>query len=220
MPPPPPAKGERAADFYFGFRVDDSQVAGSPRAEVVRAALREQLAMVCAVGLPDDMLAFFRRVPIRIVAPSGVFQFTPGYYEGREKSVQLSTSFPLAGHKPILLHELFHAYHDQKMPGGVDNGAIIGFYGKGKAAGAYAASSHMLDNQREFFACSVTTYLFGVTAQEPFFREKLRATQPEWFAYLKNLCGPGAGGYAGSLTQTPPALGVATGDAPTSPARN
>ncbi|HEY8967109.1 MAG TPA: hypothetical protein VIM58_11725 [Candidatus Methylacidiphilales bacterium] len=217
VPDAPAAAPAVPVDAYMGFRVDDSLVAQTPRAELLRAALREQIAMVLAVGLPDEVTAFFRRVPIRVVPPSGQFQFTPGYYEGRSKEVQMSTSFPLVGHKPVLLHELFHAYHAQKIPGGTANPAILGFYREGKASGRYASASHMLDNEREFFACSVTTYLFGVTAQEPFQREKLQAAQPEWVAYLRKLCGPGAGSYAGSLTAPG---GTVAGVAGASPAHN
>ena len=54
----------------------------------------------------------------------------------------------------------------------------------------------------EFFACAATTYLFGVTAQEPFQRSKIEEAQPELFAHLKSMFGPDAGSYAGSLQRT------------------
>jgi hypothetical protein len=103
-------------------------------------------------------------------------------------------------HKPILLHELLHALHNQRLPHGFDNPRIRQFYERAKLLNVYNAKSHMMSNDREFFACTGTTYLFGVTAQEPFKREKIEENQPAYFEFLQKLFGPNAGNYTGSLT--------------------
>jgi hypothetical protein len=101
----------------------------------------------------------------------------------------------------VLLHELLHAYHDQQLPEGFKNRDILGYFEKGKALGIYASKSHMMQKETEFFACAATSYLFGVTAQEPFSRDRFKTVQQDFFAYLKGLFGPNAGNYVGSLTR-------------------
>jgi len=191
------------AQKYRGFTIDDSAVRKMPNVEVVRAATREQIDMVCAVGLPQSVLTFFQSVPFEIVPPSAMPGATPGLYSAKDRSVRVTTALAATGHKPVLLHELLHAYHDQQLARGFNNPEIAHFYDRAKAISAYASTSHMMQNDREYFACSATTYLFGVTAQEPFKRAKISENQPDLVAYLKKLFGPNAGVYAGSLTQPP-----------------
>ena len=144
------------------------------------------------------MLTFFQSVPFELV-PAGTIR-SPGHYAGRLRGVQVASSIMAEGHKPILLHELLHAYHDQRIKEGFRNPDIIKYFDRAKTIAAYAPRSHMMQNAGEFFACAATTYLFGVTAQEPFQRRKVKDSQPELFAYLQALFGPTAGRYAGSLT--------------------
>jgi hypothetical protein len=191
-----------AAQNYRGFTIDDSGVRSLPNLEAVLAATKEQIDIVHAVGLPPDILTFVESVKFELV-PAGTFRSpTPGLYTGRGGgSVKVSAAIVRTGHKPVLLHELMHAYHDQRMEQGFRNPAILGFFKRAETLPAYAAQSHMMSNEKEFFACAATTYLFGVTAQEPFRREKVRETQPDFYDYLIRLFGPGAGTYLGSLTR-------------------
>lgn len=188
---------------YRGFTIDDAPVGAQANREPVRAAVREQIDMVWAVGLPPEVLAFFQRTPFEIVPPATMPSGTPGRYVKGKQVVQVSSGIVNIGHKPVLLHELLHAWHDVRMPGSNQNADILRLYGLAKGIPAFAATAHMMANPMEYFACSATTYLFGVTAQEPFTRAKLRENQPEAYAYLQKLFGAGAGNYAGSLTQAP-----------------
>jgi hypothetical protein len=187
---------------YRGFTIDDSAVQHAPGLPALLDATREQIDIVQAVGLPAEILVFMQGVKFQLV-PAGTFKSpTPGRYMGRgEQSVQVSTAIVTTGHKPVLLHELLHAYHDQRIEKGFDNPTILALYREARTLPAYTAKSHMMSNDREFFACTATTYLFGVTAQEPFRREKVRDSQPACHDYLKKLFGPTAGNYAGSLTR-------------------
>lgn len=191
-----------ATQNYRGFTIDDSAVQQLPNLEAVIAATKEQIDIVHAVGLPAEILSFVESVRFELV-PTGTFKSpTPGIYAGRDsRAVKVSAAIATIGHKPVLLHELMHAYHDQRLERGFGNPAILGYYAKAQAIPAYAAKSHMMSNEKEFFACAATAYLFGVTAQEPFRREKVRENQPDFHDYLKNLFGPDAGRYAGSLTR-------------------
>jgi hypothetical protein len=65
----------------------------------------------------------------------------------------------------------------------------------------WRAQNRSMRNDMEYFACASTTYLFGVTAHEPFNREKLKERQPAFSEYLERLFGPSAGTFKGSLTR-------------------
>jgi hypothetical protein len=184
---------------YRGFTIIDSQVLNMEKHDELLAATKEQIDIVYEVGLSAEVLTFFQSVPFELV-PAGTIR-SPGRYAGKLRGVQVASSIIAEGHKPILLHELLHAYHDQRIEAGFRNPDIIKYFGHARWTAAFAPRSHMMQNEQEFFACAATTYLFGVTAQEPFQRGKLKTSQPEFFTYLKTLFGPTAGSYTGSLTK-------------------
>jgi hypothetical protein len=193
-----------AAQAYRGFTIDDSAVLKAPDLEAILAATQEQIDMVHAIGLPPDVLAFVSGVKFELVPPGTFKRPTPGRYSGRKDgTVQVSSAVVRIGHKPVLLHELLHAYHDKQIKQGYRNSEIVGLYKEAQSIPAFAAKSHMMENVQEYFACAATTYLFGVTAQEPFNREKVREHQPRLHEYLTKLFGPTAGTHAGSLTRQP-----------------
>ena len=191
-----------AAQSYRGFTIDESAVRNQPDLASILTATREQIDLVHFVGVPPETLVFLQGVKFELV-PTGTFKSpTPGRYTGRTtRSVQVSAAILKTGHKPVLLHELLHAYHDQRIEHGFDNPAILDLYRKAGSIPAFAANSHMMSNAKEYFACTATAYLFGVTAQEPFNRGKIREYQPAAFDYLQKLFGPEAGRYEGSLTR-------------------
>jgi hypothetical protein len=183
---------------YRGFTIIDSQIESMEKHEKLLAATKSQIDIVYEVGLSAEVLTFFQSVPVELV-PAGTIK-SPGRYAGRLRGVQLAAGLTSAGHKPILLHELLHAFHDQRIDEGFKNPEILKYFDRAKQVAAYARKSHMMQNAGEFFACTATTYLFGVTAQEPFQRGRVKDNQPEFFAYIKALFGPTAGSYTGSLT--------------------
>lgn len=187
---------------YRGFTIDESRVRNLPNLEEIRTATREQIDIVCAVGLPANVLKFFQGVPFVFLPADAVPSRSPGLYSAQDRSVKVTARILTIGRRPVLLHELLHAYHDQKLPQGFKNAAILRYFKEANGlANGFAAKSHMMRNPNEFFACAATTYLFGVTAQEPFKRETIKERQPELFAHLQEMFGPDAGSYAGSLTR-------------------
>jgi hypothetical protein len=189
------------SETHRGFTIDDSLVRDLPNLEAVRVATKEQIDIVCAVGLPAEIMEFFQRVPLVILPQSAIPRTSPGLYANKDRVVKLTSRIAAVGHKPVLLHEFLHAFHDQRMKDGVKNRTVIGHFDQAKAVGIYAPNSHMMKSTQEFFACTATTYLFGVTAQEPFQRAKIADHLPAYFAYLKTLLGPETGSYVGSLTR-------------------
>lgn len=94
-----------AAD-YHGFRIDESARQLSPDQF---ASLQGQLDIVDAAGLPPAVLAAIKTTPI-VVAPG--LRGNPGFFAVRGGNAAVYVR-PLvfAPNKPILLHELLHAYH-------------------------------------------------------------------------------------------------------------
>lgn len=184
---------------YGGFRVDDTAVRALPNAAQYRPALQGQIDMVLAVGLSGEVLAAFRATSIALV-PEGTFKSpTPGRYLAGKKAVEISATFLRSARRPVLLHELLHAFQHQLLPDGMKNAQVLGFYERAKGLNCYLAESHMMANVGEFFACSATAYLYGSTAQEPFTRAKVRENQPRYERFLRELFGPAAGKYEGKL---------------------
>jgi hypothetical protein len=184
---------------YRGFTIDVYPSVDPATAEKIKTSLLDQVDIVYSVGLPQQILDFFTMVPIKIVPPSGVSSAEPGLYSGEQKEVHVSDDLVTIGHKPVLLHELLHAYHDQRISGGFENPEITDLYENAKRNNSFVLTSHMMSNNREYFACSGTTYLFGVTAQEPFQRAKIQGAQPELIRYFQTVFGPNAGTYVGTL---------------------
>jgi len=192
--------GEPVESKYKGFTIDESRVRNMADLGKILKATKEQIDIVYEVGVPTEILEFFRSVPFILVPSGEISSGSPGLYGGKDRSVKVTSKIVTTGHKPVLLHELLHAYHDQKIPQGFNNEDIIQYFKRAQTIGAYDFKSHMMKNEREFFACSATSYLFGVTAQEPFKRDKVKDSQPKFFAHLKALFGQGAGNYVGTLT--------------------
>lgn len=186
--PPPPL-------FYRDFSIDDSAVADRPSAKKVRPAIKAQVDMVLAVGLPPAAIESLRRVKI-VILPDGSFQSrTPGRYIPAKRQVEMVEGFMQHAGRPVLLHELMHGYQHQILPDGAKNSELVEFFARAGQTAAYSAKSHMMSNIGEFFACTTTAYLYGATAQEPFTREKIRQSQPNYFAWLQARFGPDAGNF-------------------------
>jgi hypothetical protein len=172
---------------YHGFRIDEDSLHGQLSAAAA-ASLQEQLAIVEAAGLPPAVLASFKATTI-LVDPDlrgnpGVFSVQGGSPAVRVRPIV----FPQ--NKPILLHELLHAYHYQVLS--MRNRDIDQAYRRAMDKGLFAQfrSSHFLENQKEFFAVSGTLFLFGDIAQPPFRCEALNQLGQAYLAFLEAQFGP------------------------------
>lgn len=192
-------RGETAKTTYRGFAIDESRLQKDADLEAIRQAIREQIDIVLEVGLPKEIEAFLQSVPFVLIPADDIPRGSPGLYERGSKTVKVTSRITTTGNKPVLLHELLHAYHHQQMPQGFQNAEVIKFYEKAKSADCFGDKSHLMQNPSEYFACAGTTYLFGVTAQEPFNRDKLKAAAPEYFAFLAGIFGDQAGKFDGKL---------------------
>ena len=166
---------------YHGWHVDLTNAKGAESDPKMISAVKRQLDIVEHVDLKPQILQFMRTIKIWANPAGG--KFGPGHY-GHSTGVDVRVE-RLDPHKPIILHELLHAYHDQELPSGFRNPEITGFYERGKEY--WPAGAYMLKNNREFFAVTASVYLFGDIVRPPYSRAKLRAKQPVYYRWLTKL---------------------------------
>lgn len=179
------AAGAAAADplvfTYHGWQVDLSNARGAEPDREMVAAVKRQLDIVEHVNLKPDVLAFMRRIPIW--ANPAAAAFGPGHYSSKT-GIDLRVR-SLDPDKPIILHELLHAYHDRMLPGGFGNGDVRQFFNNGR--GLWPSDSYMMSNDREFFAVTASVYLYGDIDRPPHSRGQLREKQPKYYQWLAVL---------------------------------
>jgi hypothetical protein len=181
------SRAQNSSLQYRGFNVDFARISTSANNNAIVNAVKEQIDIVAKVHLSKDDLDFFRTVPIVMVPDSSG---TPGIYIRHKKTVFLKGR-DLAPTRPILLHELLHAYHDQRLPQGMDNEQIRDFYQKaGKAFSEFQGNEYFLQNEKEFFAVTASIYLFGNIPRPPYTRKNIKEKMPLYFSYLATLFGP------------------------------
>lgn len=170
---------------HHGFVINLTRIEGKEKTDTVLAAVKRQIEIVETVGLAEEVLKFFRSVPILMLPDS---TGTPGLYSKRNKRVALKY-LDLAPTKPILLHEFLHAYHDQIMAGGYENADIMHYYEMALQRYRMSKSEYFLSNEKEFFAVTASIYLYGSIKRAPFDRATIKTAQPLYWTYLEGLFG-------------------------------
>jgi hypothetical protein len=176
-----PASAEPLIFEYHGWQVDLTNAKGAEPDGKMIGAVKRQLDIVEHVNLKPQVLQFMRT--IKVWADPTKAKFGPGHY-GRATGVDLRVK-RLDPHKPIVLHEFLHAYHDKMVPAGFDNADIKQFFERGKQF--WPPGSYVLSNGREFFAVTASVYLFGDIDRPPQSRAQLRAKQPAYYKWLADL---------------------------------
>ncbi len=181
---------EQTVSEYHGFHID-SHLLNEQQIDTVLPSLVKQLIIVESVGLPNAMVEFFKGIPI-VIDPS--LKEMPGQYTKFRGSWLVRVQpIVMPENKPIVLHELLHAYHHQVLS--LQNPDILNAYRKAKQSGVYPdkfQSTHFLENEKEYFAVMGTIYLFGNIQQPPFNCEVLSKTDPEYLTFLAAQFGPHA----------------------------
>lgn len=175
-----------AAAAHEGFRIDQSKQALPPE---VLASLNAQLDVVEAAGLPQHVLAAMKQTTI-VVDPelrgnAGIFAVRQGVGAVHVQPIVFGAN------RPILLHELLHAYHFNVL--GMGRPEIQQEYRRVKNSDLFPArfqSSHFLENHKEFFAVTATLYLFGDLQQPPFTCTALSKLDAGYLAFLNAQFGP------------------------------
>jgi hypothetical protein len=109
---------------------------------------------------------------------TGVVMFRPSTLTGRERE------------RPVLLHELLHAFHDHILPGGFSNPAVLSWFKLASDKQLYPADEYLMSNEKEFFAVTASVFLFG--RDGTLTRATIKDKQPDYYKYLAWLfeCDP------------------------------
>jgi len=167
------------------MKVDVAAVASNPNLQQMLDSLSRQIEIV-DLAVPDPAKnAFFKSIPLAWPANAPASGDNAAYGAGR---VQLLSQI-YSSEKPVLLHELLHGYHEQRLANGFANTDIQRLYEQAKASGQFPADSYMLSRVGEYFAMMGSVYLHGSAARDPFTRQAVKEKQPEFYAWMEKEFG-------------------------------
>src|SRR5690242_6605764 len=148
---------------YRGFTVDATEIKDAAQYKAIMTSLVHQIDIVAECGAKPEQLQFFRSqtVFVKHAPPGGM-----GHFDSRSPGVTVA-GIVAEPQKPILLHELLHAYHFRVMPDRLRNAEIMTFFQRAQSTGAYPKDAYMLKNVQEFFAVTASLYLWGTVASPP-----------------------------------------------------
>ena len=181
----------QSVDFR-GFQMDMTHLTPQQKQKLTPSYL-EQIRIIEAANLPTEMLEFFKTVPI-IVDPTFVRTTTSAIYRRTKddpKGEVVVDLTPIDPAKPVLLHEMLHAYDANFW--NFKNQVVVGAYNRAKSERLYSEKvekSHFLENAREFFAIAGTIYLVGTIKQEPYDCKVIAAQQLIFVQFLERTFGP------------------------------
>jgi hypothetical protein len=171
-----------------GFNVEYGAV-GLDKVKKMQATLEHQMDIVEQSGVPAATLEFFKSVPVVIVADLDTgFGHANKDATGRQVVELKAAKLPMD--RPILLHELLHAYHGVKLG---PTPMIRDSYRQALQSGVYKkyAKAHFLEAPNEYFAVIGSIFLYGKRIDQPPFDCSLPAKyQPQFIAFLTEQFGP------------------------------
>lgn len=174
---------------YRGMTVDIGALSSSPNRDTIVDALRRQIDIIDAAVVKPDQKAFLKSVAVKLNVSSGGPTENPGAYSGVTKSIVLQAqAYDRA--RPILLHELLHAYHDQKVVDGFSNAEVLKLYQQALDGQQFPSGAYMLSNVQEYFAMMASVYLHGSDARDPLARDSVKTKQPDFYSWLDKEFGP------------------------------
>lgn len=118
---------------HRGFTFDVSAIAADELREEIVTVMKEQIDMVHAVGLPSKVIQDLQTVPIAVIH---AYSIGPGRY-GPAKGVEMASMVVAVRKRPVLIHELMHAFHDRYLPGGVRNRDVLNWHEAAKSGALY-----------------------------------------------------------------------------------
>ncbi|MBI1404704.1 MAG: hypothetical protein GC145_01095 [Caulobacter sp.] len=163
-------------DVWRGFRIELSALDPDRRAPVL-ASLHRQIDIVESLAIRPGIKAWFRDIEI-IVNPQ---LRQPGRYGRRRLEMAAAVS---PADNPVLLHEMLHGYHFDRLEGGRANPEVIAAWTAARDSGHWPDRAYMLTNPGEFFAMTASVALWGRAARPPATRAALQAAMPDWYDWL------------------------------------
>lgn len=170
---------------YRGFTVDTSAATDVPDVRALQASLKHQIDIVADTGASPAIMSFFKGQEIVVKPGQGD---GGGHFSANSAGVTVDATVQ-APEKPVILHELLHAYHFRALPGALQNPDLLRFYNNAKEGEFYPPDSYVLKNVQEFFAVTGSLYLWGNVDRPPHNRATLRDRQPVYYKWLGQLFG-------------------------------
>ncbi len=170
---------------YRGFALDMSGAGNAPNLRAIEASLKHQIDIVADCGAKPAILDFFKSQEIFVTPGQGD---GGGHFSAAANGVSVDAAVD-APEKPVVLHELLHAYHFRVLPGALQNPDVLRFYNNAKGGELYPPSAYVLKNVQEFFAVTASLYLWGNVDRPPHTRANLREKQPFYYKWLGELFG-------------------------------
>jgi hypothetical protein len=170
---------------YRGFTVDMSAAQSAPNFDAIKDSVKHQIDITADCGASPAVMSFFKSQEIKVQAGQGD---GGGHFSSNSKGISVDADVQ-APEKPVILHELLHAYHFRVLPQAGQNPDLLRFYNIAKNGELYPPDSYVLKNVREFFAVTGSLYLWGNVDRPPRTRDNLRQKQPVYYAWLGQLFG-------------------------------
>lgn len=170
---------------YRGVTVDTTSAQGQPNLKEVVASLKHQIDIVAGCGAKTEIMTFFKSQPVTVKPGQGD---GGGHFSSKVEGVTVDATV-VPQEKPVLLHELLHAYHFRILPGALQNPDLLRFYGIARQNELYPPGAYVLKNVQEFFAVTGSLYLWGNVDRPPFDRATLHDKQPVYYQWLGDLFG-------------------------------
>jgi len=180
-PSGPPKKIE-----YKGVEVDVTSIQSLANYGAVLDSLHRQIDIVEAAVQDPAQIAFLKSIPMVFTPSVSAGSDNAAYGNGRV----VLTTLMFSPEKPVILHELMHAYHERKVPKGFRNAEILKLREEARTSGQFPAGSYMLTNPAEYFAMMSSVYLHGTAARDPFTREAIKEKQPDCYQWMVKEFGP------------------------------
>ncbi|HLZ01583.1 MAG TPA: hypothetical protein VKR55_05445 [Bradyrhizobium sp.] len=178
--------GDAAVTFtYRGFTVDATAAKDARNLTAIETSLKHQIDIVSDCGVAPKILTFFKSEEIFVKPGQGD---GGGRFSSKNKGVSVDIAVD-APEKPVLLHELVHAYHWYVIPDGFRNADLLTFYQRAREGGFYQPGAYVLKNVQEFFAVTGSLYLWGNVDRPPHNRKTLHDNQPVYYKWLGDLFG-------------------------------
>jgi hypothetical protein len=114
-------------ETYRGWSMDLSP-ADPANLDALRLSIQKQIDLVEGIRMREDIKSWFRATPLTIDP-----NLKGGGFVLRGKLSLRDEAIP--EERPVLLHELLHIYHAQRMPEGVRNKMILAWFREAKTAG-------------------------------------------------------------------------------------
>jgi len=170
---------------YRGFTVDTSGAQSAPNLKAVEASLKHQIDIAADCGATPKIIDFFKSQQIFVRPGQGD---GGGRFSSKVKGVSVDVAVD-APEKPVVLHEMLHAYHWWVLPDGFRNADVERFYERARDGGFYPANAYVLKNVQEFFAVTASLYLWGNVDRPPHDRKTLHDHQPVYYKWLGDQFG-------------------------------